>query len=85
MNINPLMDSSAVAQLLGCSVRTVEDYARDKTLPAVKIGGGWICTSDTLVPAINRMIESQTRPEPKAIKQPAPRKGPPNLALLSQT
>ena len=84
MSINPLMDSSAVAQLLGCSVRTVEDYARDKTLPAVKLGGGWIFTSDTLVPAINRMIEAQTRPEPKAIKQPTPRKGPPNLALLSQ-
>ena len=83
MNINPLMDSQAVAQLLGCSVRTVEDYARDKTLPAVKLGGGWVFTSDTLVPAINRMIEAQTRPEPRAVKHPPPRKGPPSLAVLS--
>ncbi len=83
MNITPLMDSSAVAQLLGCTVRTVEDYARARTLPAIKLGGGWIFTSDTLIPAINRMIEEQARPEPKAIKQPAPRKGPPSLALLN--
>ena len=82
--INPLMDSSAVAQLLGCTVRTVEDYARARTLPAIKLGGGWIFTSDTLIPAINRMIEEQARPAPNAVKQPAPRKGPPNLSVLSQ-
>jgi len=30
------------AQLLGCSVKTVEELARQGELPGIKPGGGWV-------------------------------------------
>lgn len=88
MNINPLMDSHAVAQLLKCSERTVEDYARAGRLPAVKIGDGWVFPTEALLRAINRLAEQEAvqraKPAPlTAVKRAPVRKGPPSLAVLN--
>jgi hypothetical protein len=51
------MLSRDVAEILGCQPGTVDEYARSRKLPAVKLAGGWVFTPETLIPAINRMIE----------------------------
>ncbi len=81
--MHPIMTSHQVAELLQCKPETIDDMARNHKLPAVKLGGSWVFTADTLVPAINRMIESASVPDkPAAIKHPA--RKPPSLALLTQ-
>ena len=75
----PIMTSVQVAEILGCKPGTVDEYARERKLPATKIGGSWVFTLDTLLPAINLMIETETRPRARAIKV-ATR---PNLSALS--
>ena len=86
--IAPIMDSPAVAALLKCSERTVEDHARAGRLPAVKFGDGWMFPVDALLRAVNRMAEDEAakRKAParvQAVKQAAKPAGRPNLALLS--
>ena len=66
--MTPIMTSDQVAQILGCKPGTIDDYAREKKLPATKIGGSWVFTMNTLLPAIDRMIESEARPKAKAVK-----------------
>lgn len=81
--MHPIMTSKDVAELLHCKPETIDAMARDEKLPAVKLGGSWVFTADTLVPAINRMIESASKPvKPAAIKHPE--RKPPSLALLTQ-
>ena len=87
MSLAPLMDSTVVAELLHCSVRTVEDHARNGTLPALKIGDGWIFPSEALLKAVNRMAEegAEKRSRPTAaaaVLHKAMRKGPPDLSRL---
>lgn len=82
----PIMDSSAVAALLKCSERTVEDHARAGRLPAVKFGDGWMFPTDALLRAVNRMAEEEAARRqapvmPRAVKMPV--KTRPNLELLS--
>lgn len=70
--MTPIMTSEQVAELLRCKPETVDTMARERKLPAVKLGGGWVFTADTLVPAINRMIEAATAPpKPLAVKHEA--------------
>lgn len=38
-----ILDAGAVAAMLGCSARTVEDHARTGVLPGTKFGEGWAC------------------------------------------
>ena len=52
--MHPIMTSHQVAELLQCKPETIDAMARDHKLPAVKLGGSWVFTADTLVPAINR-------------------------------
>ena len=40
MNLQ-LLDPDAAAELLGCTVATVEDRLRDGTLPGLQIGRSW--------------------------------------------
>jgi excisionase family DNA binding protein len=62
----PILNSTNVSELLKCSVRTVEDYARSGRLPSLKIGDGWIFPTDALIQAVNRMAieESEKRAQP---------------------
>lgn len=89
--IEPLMKSAAVATLLDCSVRTVEDHARAGRLPAVKFGDGWMFPSDALLRAINKMAEDEAAKRaqpasPAAVKRAVEpkRASRPNLSLLAQ-
>lgn len=77
--MTPIMTSDQVAAILGCKPGTIDEYARERKLPATKIGGSWVFTMNTLLPAIDRMIEADVRPKAKAVKVPAR----PNLSLLS--
>ena len=79
--MTPIMTSEQVAELIGCKPGTIDDYAREKKLPATKIGGSWVFTMNTLLPAIDRMIEAEVKPKAKAIKVVVR----PNLALLSHS
>ena len=47
--MNPLMNSEEVAQLLYCSKRVVEEYARTGRLPGAKFGDKWIFPSSLLI------------------------------------
>jgi len=89
--ISPIMDSPAVAALLKCSERTVEDHARSGRLPAVKFGDGWMFPSDALLRAVNQLAEEEAAKrsapvKPVAVKQVIDKKRStrPNLSLLSQ-
>ena len=67
--MTPIMTSDKVAELLHCKPETIDTLARERKLPAVKLGGGWVFTAETLVPAISRMIEAATTPpRPLAVK-----------------
>ena len=73
MTIAPLLDSDQVADLLKCSTRTVEDYARSGRLPAAKFGDGWVFPSEALMRAVNRIAEEEAGkrlapPKPSAVK-----------------
>lgn len=80
----PLLDPPQVADLLRCSVRTVEDHARSGTLPGVKFGEGWVFPFDALMRAINRLAEEEasrrSKPEPIRAKKVKPTRT--NLSLL---
>lgn len=89
--MTPIMDSTQVADLLKCSVRTVEDNARAGRLPAVKFGDGWMFPTDALLRAVNRLAEEEAvkRQQPAAPKavgtsMPKEKRTRPNLALLAQ-
>lgn len=86
--INPLLNSKDVADLLACSIRTVEDQARSGALPAVKFGEGWMFPADALLRAVNRIAEEEaarrSKPAvPAAVKRAPVRNGPPNLSVLN--
>lgn len=89
--MTPIMDSTQVADLLKCSVRTVEDHARAGRLPAVKFGDGWMFPTEALLRAVNRLAEEEAarRQQPAAPKAvgtsvPKQKRTRPNLALLTQ-
>ena len=64
--LSPILNSKDVSELLQCSIRTVEDYARAGRLPSVKFGDGWVFPSEALIQAVNRMaaVEAAKRAEP---------------------
>jgi excisionase family DNA binding protein len=83
------MDTPAVAQLLKCSERTVEDYARSGRLPAVKFGDGWLFPTEALLRAVNRLAEDEAALRAKPVRPTAvkrvveAKRARPNLSLLA--
>jgi excisionase family DNA binding protein len=68
-----ILSAEDVATLLKCSVRTVEDHAREGRLPGAKFGDGWIFSRALLIEAVETIIREQARkPKParklKAVK-----------------
>lgn len=62
-----------VAQLLGCSIKTVEQMARDGDLTGIKPGGGWVFPAGALAQRLDELALEQaagrrkpvpTMPEP---------------------
>ena len=86
----PLLNAAQAADMLGCSPRTVEDYARAGKLPAVKFGDGWVFPVEAMLRAINRMAEDAAVQRAKtagcgavAVSAPNKRRGPPALVVMS--
>jgi hypothetical protein len=55
----PILDSKDVSELLQCSIRTVEDYARAGRLPSLKFGDGWVFPTEALIQAVNCMAKEE--------------------------
>jgi excisionase family DNA binding protein len=77
-----------VAALLGCSAKTVEEWARAGDLPGLKPGGSWIFPTQALCTRLNELALEQARErkkpgKPLAVAQPlmAPAKRSPKLRL----
>ena len=68
--MNPIMNSQQVADLLGCSVKTVENHARAGTLPGTKFGDGWVFPSDLVIEAVKTISQQEAaqraKPQRKA-------------------
>jgi excisionase family DNA binding protein len=76
-----IMTSEQVAELIGCTDKTVDDMARGGKLPAAKIGNRWLFTADRLHDYINRQIDArEVSPVASAIKHPGRKL--PDLTLL---
>ena len=62
-----VLNSTQVAELLHCSVRSVEDHARTGLLPGYKVGDGWIFLPDMVIDAIRVLAleEAEKRKSPK--------------------
>lgn len=48
-----------VAEMMGCSVKTVEDMARRGELPGLKPGGGWIFPAGAMAKRLDEMAIEQ--------------------------
>lgn len=61
------------AQLLGCSVKTVEELARQGELPGIKPGGGWVFPAGALAQRLDQLALEQAarRRSPPAAPTPA--------------
>ncbi len=87
--MTPILNADQVAELLGCSAKTVADHARAGRLPGYKFGEGWIFSADLLVDAVKRMSldDAAKRKEPAKpaalMLATAKRKQLPGFALLS--
>jgi excisionase family DNA binding protein len=68
--MNPILNAQQVADLLGCSVKTVENHARAGHIPGTKFGDGWVFASDLVIEAVKtisqREAEERTQPHRKA-------------------
>ncbi len=88
----PILTAAQVANLLRCSERTVEEYARDGRIPGAKFGDGWVFAADLVVEAVKR-ISLEAAAERRKAQQPAgvkveqpgrPKRKPPGLRLLPE-
>lgn len=65
-----------VAQMMGCSVKTVEEMARLGDLPGIKPGGSWVFPAGALASQLDALALEQSRQrklpkKPTATLQPA--------------
>lgn len=58
-NLNAIINSEQVANLLGCSVKTVENHARAGTIPGAKFGDGWVFVSELVIEAVKTISQQQ--------------------------
>lgn len=68
--MKPILTSQDVAELLCCSIKTVENHARAGTLPGAKFGDGWVFSSDLVIETVKAISQKEaaerTRPQRKA-------------------
>lgn len=57
--MSPILNAAQAAELLCCSVRTIEDHARAGRIPGAKFGDGWVFAADLLVEAVKAMSMEQ--------------------------
>lgn len=89
MELPPILDASAAAELLLCSVKTVEERLRLGDLPGEKFGDGWAVPTAALLERVNEIAREKMLERRAARSQSARphlvavghghRRAPPNL------
>jgi excisionase family DNA binding protein len=77
--VNPILTPQEVADLLGCSVETVNEKAADEILPAVRFGVSWRFPLDALLRRLNEQAL-----QPKTRRKRAPTEAPPGTPPKSR-
>ena len=77
-----------MADLLECSVKSVQNHARSGRLPGVKFGDGWVFSSDLLVETVKKLSieEAEKRARlvrPIGVQVRNPKRKPPGMGHLS--
>jgi len=57
-----ILTKQEVAELLDCELSTVEEKARSRELPGVKIGRSWIFPRQALLQRLNEIALAQPQP-----------------------
>lgn len=66
--MSQILNSTQVAEMLGCTTRTVEDHARAGTLKGTKFGESWIFLSDMVIEDIRTKSETEAEQRKKPTK-----------------
>lgn len=87
MSTPEILKAEELADMLGCSVTTVEEKARQGQLPGLKFGdGGWVfptrATFDMLNSYASQCPHRVKKQKFSAVLQVTPAKGPPPLPTL---
>ena len=80
--MTPILTAAQVAELLCCSPRTVEDYAREGRIPGAKFGDSWVFAADLVVDAVKRISLEQAAKRATPAKPVAIKRRLPGLALM---
>lgn len=54
-----IVNAKEAADLLQCSVKSIENHARSGRLPGIKMGYGWIFSSELLVETVKKISISE--------------------------
>jgi excisionase family DNA binding protein len=57
--MKPILTAPEVAELLCCSVKTVENHARAGTIPGAKFGDGWVFVSELVIEAVKTISQQE--------------------------
>ncbi len=57
--MKPILTAQEVAELLCCSVKTVENHARAGTIPGAKFGDGWVFVSELVIEAVKTISQQE--------------------------
>ena len=88
--MSDILTKDEVAALLDCEPSTIEEKARTRELPGVKVGRSWIFPREALLKRLNEMALGNSNPVPMArqvresVLLPVKgRRGPPALPSLT--
>lgn len=57
--MNPILNAQEVAELLCCSIKTVENHARAGSIPGAKFGEGWVFASELVIEAVKTISQQE--------------------------
>lgn len=68
--MNDVLSEAEVAVILDCEPKTIQEKARNGTLPAVKFGRSWIFPRNALLQSLNEMALAN-KPKTHQVTVPA--------------
>jgi hypothetical protein len=57
--MTPILTAQEVAQLLCCSVKTIENHARAGIIPGAKFGDGWVFASELVIETVKAISQQE--------------------------
>ena len=82
--MSDILTKDEVAALLDCEPSTIEEKARTRELPGVKIGRSWVFPREALLKRLNEIaLRVATEPAPRFTATAPRRRGPPALPSLT--